>query len=143
MTEKFEYKGYWYLPSDPDNAIAGILTYIPNESIKLELIGTFEKSTIGIISFSDRTSIDIILGITSDAHKISLINCHPGGGSYNFNCSFPITKFSVQYCLDGIHIGDFKDKRFSWGNITIPELTTWCYPAALESVYGFSEKDTC
>jgi len=43
MTEKFEYKGYWYLPSDPENAIAGILTYIPNESIILELIGTFEN----------------------------------------------------------------------------------------------------
>lgn len=141
MTEKFEYKGYWYLPSDPDNAIAGILTYIPSESIKLELIGTFEKSTIGIITFSERKSIDIILGITSDAHKISLINCHPGGGSYNFSCSFPITKFSIQYCLDGIHIEDFKNKKFCWSNIIIPELTTWCYPAALESVYGFSEKD--
>ena len=142
MTEKFECKGYWYLPSDPDNTIAGILTYIPNESIKLELIGTFEKSTtIGIITFDKRTSIDIILGITSDAHKISLINCHPGGGSYNLSCSFPITRFSIQYCLDGIHIENFKDKIFSWSDITISELTTWCYPAALESVYGFSEKD--
>jgi len=133
MTEKFEYKGYWYLPSDPENAIAGILTYIPNESIILELIGTFEKSTIGVITSSERKSIDIILGITSDAHEITLINCHPGGGSYNFSCSFPITKFSIQYCLDGIHIDNFMDNRFSWSDITIPELTTWCYPAALET----------
>lgn len=141
MTEKFEYKGYWYLPSDPDNAVAGILTYIPKESIKLELIGTFEKSTIGIFTFTDKKSIDIILGITSNARKISLVNCHSGGGSYNFNSSFPITKYSIQYCLEGIHIEDFKEKRFSWSNITILELTTWCYPAALESIYSFSEND--
>ena len=141
MIEKFEYKGYWYLPSDPDNAIAGILTYIPSESIKLELIGTFEKSTIGIITFSERKSTDIIWGITSDAHEITLINCQPVGCSYNFSCSFPITKFSIQYCLDGIHIDNFKDKRFSWSNIIIPELTIWCHPAALEPIYGFNEKD--
>lgn len=139
MIEKFEYKGYWYLPSDPDNAIAGILTYIPNESIELELIGAFEKSTIEIITFSERKSTAIILGITSDAHEITLINCHPGGGSYNLSCSFSITKFSIQYCLVGIHIVNFNDKRFSWSNIRIPELTTWCYPAALKPVYGYSE----
>lgn len=141
MTEKFEYKGYWYLPSDPENKIAGILTYVPNESIKLELIGTFEKSAIGIFAFSERTSLDVIWGITSDAHEISLINCFLGGGSYNFGCSFPIIKFSIQYCLDGIHIDNFEDKRFSWSNITIKELTTWCYPAALETVCGFNKKD--
>lgn len=140
MIKGFEYKGYWYLPSDPENAIAGILTFVPNESIKLELIGNFEKSAIGIITSSERSSIDIILGITSDAHEITLINCHPSGCSYNFSCSFPITKFSIQYCLNGIHVENFKDKRFSWSDITIPELTTWCYPAALESVYGFNEK---
>jgi len=134
MKENFEYKGYWYLPSDPDNKIAGILTYIPNESIQLELFGTFENE---FLTFSYR---DIILGITSDAHKISLINCYPYG-SYNFSCPFPITKFSIQYCLDGVYIENFKDKRFSWSDITIPELTTWCYPAALDFVYGFSEKD--
>ncbi len=141
MTEKFEYKGYWYLPSDPNNAIAGILTYIPNESIELELIGTFEKSTIGIIALCERKSTDIIWGITSDVHEVTLINCFSDGVSCSSNCSFPITKFSIQYCLVGIHIVNFNDKRFSWSNIRIPELTTWCYPAALKPVYDFSEKD--
>lgn len=141
MTKKFEYKGYWYLPSDPENKVAGILTYVPKESIKLELIGSFEKSTSGILAFFERKSVDIIWGITSDAHEISLINCFPGGGSYNLSCPFPIKNFSIQYCLDGILINNFEDKRFSWSNITIPELTTWCYPAALESVCGFDKED--
>ena len=39
LNEKLECKGYWWLPSKPENKIAGILTYTPNEKIKLELIG--------------------------------------------------------------------------------------------------------
>lgn len=141
MTENFEYKGYWYLPSDPDNKIAGILTYIPNESIKLELIGTFEKTASPIIAFTNSKRIDIIWGITSDAQKISLIDCFPGGGSYNFSCSFPIIKYSIQYCLVGAYIENFNDELFNRSNIIMPELTMWCYPAAVESIYGFNEKE--
>lgn len=35
LNEKLECKGYWWLPSKPENKIAGILTYTPNEKIKL------------------------------------------------------------------------------------------------------------
>ena len=140
MIDKFEYKGYWYLPSDPDNAIAGILTYIPNESIRLELIGSLGKSKTDVINFTQRTNEDIIWGITSDAHKITLINCMPSGGKLNLSCSFPISKYSIQYCLDGIHIERFIDEKFSWCNIEIPALTMWCHPDALKSVF-YSEND--
>ena len=104
----------------------------------LELIGSFEKSKSNIVSLTKRTTIDIIWGITSDAHKISLINCSPGRGKYNLSCSFPILCYSIRYCLDGIHIDNFEDKRFSWSDITIPALTTWCFPDALKTIYGFN-----
>ena len=42
MKESFEYKGYWYLPKFPQNNVAGILTYLPYESVKLEIIGGFK-----------------------------------------------------------------------------------------------------
>ena len=41
MNQVHEYKGYWWLPSNPKIKIAGILKYIPSESIILELIGSF------------------------------------------------------------------------------------------------------
>lgn len=136
MIDKFEYKGYWNLPSEPDNAIAGILTYNPNESIILELIGSLGKSkTNVIIDFDRRTKEDIIWGITSEAHKITLINCMPSGGKLNLSCSFPISKYLIQYCLDGIHLDKFIDEKFSWCNIDIPALTTWCYPGALKLAF--------
>jgi len=140
MIEKFEYKGYWHLPSDPDNAIAGILTYIPNESILLELIGSFGKSKTNVANFIQRNNEDIIFGITSDAHKITLINCIPHGGNLNLSCPFPISKYSIKYCLDGIYIDKFIDKKFSWCNIDIPTLTMWCHPGALKTVYSKNDK---
>jgi len=139
LTQNFEYKGYRFLPSAPENKIAGILTYIPNESIKLELIGTLEKAELPIIAFTNSTRIDIIWGITSDAKKISLIDCFPGGGSYNFSCSFPIIKYSIQYCLIGTYIENFQDKLFNWSDVTMPELNTWCNPTALKSIFSFNE----
>lgn len=141
MTQNFEYKGYWFLPSDPKNKIAGILTYLPNESMRLELIGAFGKAASPIIAFTNTTRIDIIWGITSDAKKISLLDCFPGGGSYNFNCPFPLIEYKIQYCLIGAHIENFKAELFNWSDIIMPELTTWCYPDALEPIYSFNEKE--
>lgn len=139
MTQNFEYKGYWFLPSAPENKIAGILKYTPNESLKLEIIGAFGKAESPIIAFTNSTSKDIIWGITSDAKKISLINCFPGGGSYNFSSTFPLIEYKIQYCLVGVFIQNFKDKLFNWSDIIIPELNSWCKPSALESIISFDE----
>lgn len=35
FNEKLECKGYWWLPNNPNETIAGVLTYIPNEKILL------------------------------------------------------------------------------------------------------------
>lgn len=37
--DDFEYKGYWYLPDCEDHQVAGILTFVANDSAILELIG--------------------------------------------------------------------------------------------------------
>ena len=141
MTESFEYKGYWYLSSNPTNKIAGILSYQPNNSIKLELFDSFSKSEHPIINFLERETIDVILGVTSDAKKISLINCFPAGGKHNLSCEFSLSSFNIQYCLVGTHIDNIQDKRFKSSKIFMPSLTTWCYPRAIKTSIGFNEKN--
>ena len=37
LDEKLECKGYWWLPNNPNETVAGVLTYIPDEKILLEL----------------------------------------------------------------------------------------------------------
>lgn len=47
LDDKIEYRGFWYLPSDPENSVAGTVTYYPNERIVLELIGSFGDFSYG------------------------------------------------------------------------------------------------
>lgn len=133
MTDKLEYKGYWWLPSNPNKTVAGILTYMPNERITLELIGTFDSENVSTIALLDSKLNDIIHGITSDSGKITLYNCYPSG-SANWSCSFPITRYSCQFIIIGKHLDSFKQKCFYKALIIIPELSNWCLPTALTTI---------
>ena len=70
LDQKLEYKGYWFLPSAPDNKVAGILTYYPNEKIVLELIGCFSNSLSELFEHKEES---VIYGSTSDAKLITLL----------------------------------------------------------------------
>lgn len=141
MNERIEYKGYWFIPNNSDNAIAGVLTFTPQKSMILELIGEFDSGKTPIETFFDRTHFPIIHGISSDAKQISLINCHPSGGKLNPSCSFPISRYSAQYILVGKHIQNFDNKIFNWAKIVIPSLTNWCLPKVLKQEFSLDNED--
>ncbi|OKS88494.1 ApeA N-terminal domain 1-containing protein [Mucilaginibacter polytrichastri] len=126
MKEVFEIKGYWFLPNDQDNRVAGTLYFVPNESITLELIGSFHFSEDHLISVFNHDSepLTIIHGESSDAKPITLINCN-SYGSLNFDCSFAMQKFSVQYVLKGLHINSISDDVFAEISVRLPLLTAW------------------
>lgn len=129
LDEKIEYKGYWYLPSNPDNSVAGIVTYYPNEKIVLELIGSFDNSISDL--FKDSTEKIVIYGKTSDAKDVTLLHCHRYS-SLNFSAGFPIVNFSCDFMIIGRHITGLEEKSHYWAAIRIPELTHWCHPEAIE-----------
>ena len=76
LDQKLEYKGYWWLPSDPDKRVAGVLTYYPNEKIVLELLGCFGEYSLAILTGNNQE--DIVYGKTAENKEITLIN--------NFRC---------------------------------------------------------
>ncbi|WP_374950056.1 HEPN domain-containing protein [Mucilaginibacter sp.] len=126
MIDAVEIKGYWFLPDDPENRIAGILTYLPNRKITLELIGSFKDphDYMFALAQDDSKRTDIILGESSDAESITLLNCS-SYGTLNFSCSFPMQKFNVQYCLQGIHLKSLQDAAFNQVTVKMPGLTKW------------------
>lgn len=137
LEQQLEYKGYWYLPSSPDKKIAGILTYYPNDKIILELIGCFDDS---IPSLLDIGQEEVIHGKTSDAKDITLLQCHKSV-NVNFSADFPIVQYSCNYIVIGKHINSLDEKAKYWVNCRIPELTLWCYPAALNNHLNINDKD--
>lgn len=140
MVEKFEYKGYWFLPNNTENAIAGTLTFMPNEKMELEIIGSIENKDSSIGNFLNKNTLSIIHGITSDSQKVTLFNCYPFG-KLNLSCSFAITKYSCQYLIIGKHLNDIQENCFNKIQIHVPLLAEWLYPAAIKTIVEFNNKD--
>lgn len=134
---KLEYKGYWYLPSFPQNKVAGILTYYPNEKIVLELIGSFDDSLP--VLFENKEEF-LIYGTTSDAKEITLLQCFRYV-SVNFSANFPIVRYDCNYLLIGKYINGLDEKCRYMVRIRIPELTHWCHPSALTTTILFAENN--
>lgn len=126
MVDKIEIKGYWFLPFDTDNRVAGTLYFFPNNKIVLELIGSFQdpKDYLSTIVNTGNKNQEIIWGESSDAKQITLLSCN-SYGSLNFSCSFPMQKFSVQYCFQGIHLHNWADEVFNKISVKMPYLTKW------------------
>lgn len=140
MTVPIEIKGYWWFPSSPDDTVAGILTYIPNESIILELIGQLKKESSAIEEFINREDENVILGFSSDAKEVSLMNCSPSGGSLNFSCQFPIQRYKCQHLMIGAHITSLDIPLFFKTQIQIPYLSLWATPNSIETSMFHEEK---
>lgn len=140
MTKTIVIKGYWWLPSTPENTVAGILTYTPNESIILELIGQLKPETSAIEEFINREEECAILGYSSDAKEISLINCYPSGGNLNFSCKFPIQRYNCQHLIIGTHITSLDTPCFFKALINIPYLSLWATPNSIKNTMLFEEK---
>lgn len=75
MNDKFQIEGYWWLPENPENKIAGILHYELNEEPNLKLFGDFDpnQNFISKLFTSELESPAIILGEDENVNKITLL----------------------------------------------------------------------
>lgn len=136
LDQKLEYKGYWWLPSDPDKKVAGVLTYYPNEKIVLELLGCFGEYSLAILTGKDEE--DIIYGKTAESKEITLIN-NIRSLSLNFSADFPIVRYTCNYMVIGQHVEGLDEKRSYWATARIPELSYWCQPEAITTTMFFDK----
>lgn len=129
IDKRITLKGYWYLPSDPENKIAGILTYDPNNSIVLELFGGFNCSLDALVS-NKQKEVDVIFGKTSDGEDITLLHSSRSA-NIKFGATFPLVSYSSSYLIIGKHINGLDERCNYWACVKIPELSHWCPPSAV------------
>lgn len=141
MTKDEEYKGFWFLPQNPENKIPGILYFEANNEIRLELIGGFEENVTVIMTeiFSSK-SIDIIHGITSNNENISLFNCHKYS-SWNLSSPYPITRYNCYYFIKGKHLSNIRDEVFDRIQIDLSSLYEWFPSGRIRNTITFSKDD--
>ena len=142
MMDNFEYKGYWYLPDCEDHQIAGILTFIANDSAILELIGDIDAHDEPLMAIFEQKPHAVIWGENSDAKRITLLNCNLIGKRLNSNCRFPIMRYSVQFIITGKYVRSCDELAFNSCHVEIPALTPWCFPAAIKQSILFKDDKT-
>ena len=134
LEEAFEFKGYWWRPDDPNNMVAGVLTYKPGESIILELIGTFDKGNDAVVAFLNKSEEGVIHGALGNAKKVTLLKCYPSG-SVNMSSFFPIIRYTCIYCFMGRHYGGMNDEGVFRMAVHFSELSYWCHPGMLTETF--------
>lgn len=127
MKNEFQIEGYWWLPENPENRIAGILRYKPNEESDLKLFGDFDPNEDFITKhfISEIESPTIILGEDESVNKITLVVLCYGKKAWNFSSSFPLIHYKIQYCIKGIHISSKDDTIFNEIEVELESLTPW------------------
>lgn len=137
MIHNNEYKGFWFLPDKPQNKVAGILYFKANNSIRLELIGGFDSELSQIIKSKTNK---IIQGFTSNAEKITLINCF-SSFSLNFSSDHPLTKYNCQYLIVGKHLKSMEDETFDRIRVDMTSLYNWIPAEIIKHSISYLDDD--
>jgi hypothetical protein len=69
--DAFECAGYWWLPDNPDKEAPGTLTFSHNDGLELRLLASLESG----MDFMKSVSYDVVLGITTDGKRYTLLDC--------------------------------------------------------------------
>lgn len=136
MTEKIEYRGYWWRPDESDNQVAGILTFIPNEKIELELLGSFDKECTFSQFFHPKKEM-VIHGLTDDSKKITLFVCN--FRSSHSSSSFPVFKYLPRHMIVGKYLSDIDEQTFNKLTVFTPVMNSWLHPRVIN--YSMSTKE--
>ena len=117
-----KYEGFWWLPSNPDEKIFGIMEFPDKNSISLSTIGTFTQKIV----LDNSDSYEIILGITKEGKDISLSECTC------INTHIPsrgITqkKYRITSAFLGIHYQTTEEMKFHKIVVQYDYLSHWVY----------------
>lgn len=120
--EEMIIKGYWWLPSNPDESIAGVLTYNGKDRSTLELFGCFKAFDSQHYRKFDPNACELILGATQRGERYSLLNNIRSSFSTS---AYEICTFTTNIILEGIHVTDMKQKCFSGEILSFKYLRNW------------------
>jgi hypothetical protein len=123
------YKGYWWIPSLPDDQVAGTLTIDSRGDMQLELYGGFCLEEKGIQFEREEDAVIYGRCYAPNGHMkdVSLFECH-SAINLNFSSNFPITRYTCYYALIGYHTLSMNDASFFEARVEFPELAYWCPP---------------
>lgn len=125
ISKPFTLKGFWFLPNDYEHRVAGIVSYKPGETAKLELIGGLNGMDSPFDSLRKLASVSyepIIFGITSLGKAVTLFDCNVSNASTNSNCPFPMETYSCSILLYGVYLSSRSESCICKSFVEIPAI---------------------
>jgi len=128
LNEKFEYQGYWWLPSADEEKVPGILKFDPEDGASLDLLGSL-KGLKGVI---DPLEPEIILGLSADGKLITLQDCGKTSGNLVFGSGFSTSTFVVNTIFVGEHFDQAEDLGFERLVVEYLHLEAWAHESGFD-----------
>ena len=106
--EPFTCHGHWWLPSDPNRKVAGILTYSPIEGISLDLKGAFSGSiSLGQFLVISDHQRDCRAWEVSYVVRLRQVGSHLAGGP----AATIASTFAIRFAVEGACFQKVEDTR--------------------------------
>jgi hypothetical protein len=130
MLEDFQYQGSWWLPEYPENKVSGILRFIHNQNIILELIGCFPVNHSSIILGNALNN----KGGTQEKITLYGVSFKSQDGHPNFN-DVVKSLFQADFLLIGEHFSKSDDIQFYSLSASFTYLEEWLGNLPFETEY--------
>ena len=126
MTNQFELKGEWFLPSNKNRRVHGTLSFHSKEGAKLQLYGGLDSDRFS----QDFKDEEIILGLTSESEQVVLHGCFmtkSGGPAFGQGEEYgkPYFIYLIRYTLIGLHVQNADELKFDRISCEIFNLDEW------------------
>lgn len=145
LNEPRSWKGQWWLPTDPDNEVAGVLTYDPRTGLSLELIGGFEDR---IVDHSHPNYVTVregslnwpLLHGLSEGKDITLLDCVPTHTMSRLFGGPEEQTVSALTALVGVHLEEPDQAVFTECRVSVEDLTPWAAASGFELTFGVEDE---
>jgi len=118
--QSIEYSGLFWLPSNPDNRVAGSLSFTDEDGITLQLIGSFGE----LDTFESTKAHPLVLGLSTNGKKITLTHCIAMSKKVSMP-GFYIEGYRGNFCFVGGHFQEPNELRFRRLAVRYSHLPDW------------------
>lgn len=120
--QPFREQGVWWLPSAPDDHVAGTLTFNQDEGGALALVGVFgnirDSLSVG------RREIPTIHGLTMKGKRITIFKGSRRTGNYNFP-GVANEIYHAPWILTGYHASSFDECAYTGSDFRFDSIEKW------------------
>ncbi len=118
IQNKIQKLGHFWLPSNEDNKLPGLLSIENGGHVSIELLGLLEEER-------EQWNVDIILGEIEADGKITLVNCYyPKSKNYGHGIQYK-NIIKVEYAFIGVHFFTKNELKFNEFTFKVEGLNSW------------------